>query len=349
MKVISPLLGLTLKTIYQPLELFAKYRELTFPPRQQNVTVHTNLSYGKRPEHVLDLYQPCTSQSSTSQQPAQTTPAAYPRVLYVHGGNFVAGDKCLANGICRHIASHGYEVYNINYRLAPKFPYPYQVQDIAQAIHWITQPDTAAIRRPSYTRSTEVQTPFFLMGDTSGANLVLTYATALSHPYLRNALGIQGHMRHNLLLKGLVLLYGAYDLEAGLFSNIPFIQYWYTLLLGDHTDGNENWLNLASPLRHVHHRLPPIFIAAGEADPLFSQSILLARRLKALQHPYATAFYDREKYPDGQHLFFTLQFKSCAQRLLDESVLFLCLQSQKKAHSTAEAQSQEITRESVTH
>lgn len=312
MRVISPLLGYTLKTIYQPLELFAKYRELALTPRTQNVRTRANLSYGDAPEQVLDVYVP---QNNSDEH----APQNYPVVIYVHGGSFVAGDKCITNGICRHIASHGYVVYNINYRLAPKYTYAYQIQDIAEAVHWVCQ------QGPQHLADTQ---QIFLMGDTTGANLILTYATALSHPYLRNALSMRRQIEKDRL-KGLALIYGAYDLEAGLFSNIPFIQYWHAMLLGDQTDGDDSWLSLASPLRHLHYHLPPIFLAAGEADPLFSQSILLARKLKAMSHPYATAFFDRENHPDGQHLFFALQFKNCAEKMLEESLLFLELHKQE--------------------
>jgi acetyl esterase/lipase len=313
MRVISPLLGYTLKTIYQPLELFAKYRELALTPKTQNVRARMNLSYGDAPEQVLDIYVP------QSNPPKEPSDERYPVVIYVHGGSFVAGDKCITNSICRQIASHGYVVYNINYRLAPKYTYAYQIQDLAEAAHWVCQHGPQHLADPQQ---------IFLMGDTTGANLILTYATALSHPYLRNALNMRRHIEKERL-QGLALLYGAYDLEAGLFSNIPFIQYWHAMLLGDQTNGEDSWLSLASPLRHLHYHLPPIFLAAGEADPLFSQSILLARKLKEMRHPYATAFFDRENHPDGQHLFFALQFKNCAHKMLQESLLFLEIHKQQ--------------------
>jgi len=310
MRVISPLLGYTLKTLYQPLAMFARYRELTLVPQTEQLHCESNLSYGDAPEQRLDVFMPAKPNPTNHQK-------KFPTVIYVHGGSFVAGDKCLASSICRRIAQHGFVVFNINYRLAPRYPYTYQVQDLAEAVFWVQQ------RAHEYLADSE---QIFLMGDTTGANLILTYTTALSHPYLRSALALQRQISKQYIA-GLVLLYGAYDLEAGLFSNIPFIQYWHDLLLGEQADND--WLSLASPLRHVHYQLPPIFLAAGEADPLFSQSIMLARKLKAMEHPYATAFYDRETHPDGQHLFFTLQLKDCAQEMLQESLRFLKLQQEQ--------------------
>ncbi len=313
MKVISPILGYTLKTLYQPLEVFTKYRQLVLNPHIHNVKSLTNISYGPHSEQVLDIFQP-----KTNGQDKQTDTTS-PVVIYVHGGSFVAGDKSLCSAVCRKIASYGYLVFNINYRLAPKYTYGDQVQDIAQAAHWIYQ------QADRYKGQNE---RLFLMGDTTGANLISTYSTALAHPYLRSALGLKT-LVPTKTLKGLLLLYGVYDLDHGIFAHLPLMRYWHAMLFGQsHDDLYEEWIPLASPIRYLHYQLPPIFIAAGEADPLFSQSTLLANRLKDMEHPYATAFFDREQHPHSQHVLFNLQFKKCSQMILSECLMFLHLQSQ---------------------
>ena len=42
-----------------------------------------------------------------------------PTIFWIHGGAFVAGDKNDVRKYATYIASHGYNVVNINYPLAP--------------------------------------------------------------------------------------------------------------------------------------------------------------------------------------------------------------------------------------
>jgi acetyl esterase len=61
----------------------------------------------------------------------------YPAVVMIHGGGFVKGDKSLNRGISEFLAHNGYAVFNINYRLAPAFPYPAAVNDTKTAITFV--------------------------------------------------------------------------------------------------------------------------------------------------------------------------------------------------------------------
>jgi hypothetical protein len=266
-----------------------------------------NCAYGEHAQQQLDLYLPTAS---------EPTPAPLPVVIYAHGGNWVAGDKSQYHRICKHIASQGFIVANLNYRLAPQFSYAQQVQDINSAILWLCR------GLPQFQGD---QQRLFLMGDTSGANLLCTYALALNHPYLRNALDIQQPISSRQV-QGLALLYGVFDLERGLFAHLPFLRLWHEALLGSSNADQQHTVQLASPLRHLHKHLPAVFLAAAECDPLFSQSVMLAQRLKSLKHRYSTAFYDKSDYPSGNHLWFAWQNQACGQKMLEDAILFLKMQ-----------------------
>ncbi len=301
------LLGLTLRTLYQPLAIYSRYQQL-MSTSGTIMRCLRNCAYGEHPQQQLDLHLP----TSTSQTPAGPLPV----VIYVHGGNWVAGDKFQYHHICKQIAEQGFIVANVNYRLTPNFSYSQQVQDINSAILWLCR------GLPQFRGD---QQRLFLMGDTSGANLLCTYALALNHPYLRNALEIQ-HPISSQQVKGLALLYGVFDLERGLFAQLPFLKLWHETLLGNRGKDQQQTVLLASPLRHLHRHLPPVFLAAAENDPLFSQSVLLAQRLKTLKHQYATAFYDKTDYASGHHLSFAWQKQPCAKKMLADTLQFLKLQ-----------------------
>lgn len=300
------LLGLTLRTLYQPIEIYSRYQQfMNF--NRNSVRSLPNRAYGDHPLQQLDLYLPSPS-------PAHS--GLLPVVLYVHGGNWVAGDKSQYHSICQQAAAQGFIVANINYRLAPDFSYAEQVQDINQAAVWLCR---------NLAQFQGDQQRLFLMGDTAGANLLCSYALALNHPYLRNALAIQQPISSQQV-KGLLLLYGIFDLEHGLFNQLPFLKLWHEALLGKRHNDQKETVQLASPARHLHRHLPPVFLAAAECDPLFSQSVALAKRLKSLKHAYTTAFYDKSDYPSGHHLWFAWQKQLCAQKMLEDALLFLKLQ-----------------------
>src|SRR5437870_12966381 len=66
-------------------------------------------------------------------------PAPHPIAIVIHGGGFVGGtSKNNSEAYCADfLAPAGYAVFSVNYRLAPKFPYPAMVEDVERAIRYI--------------------------------------------------------------------------------------------------------------------------------------------------------------------------------------------------------------------
>jgi len=299
MKLITPLLGYALKSLCYPLEYVASQSIFSLPT--PDIKIIRDQAYGAHPLQRLDIY------SKTSARENR------PVLIFVHGGGWISGDKAMYHSLCQRLAAQDYLVFNVNYRLAPHYFYAQQIQDISLAIHWIMQ---------NCMEHQGNRNCLFLAGDSSGANLITTYATAISHPYLRNAfnlrLGIDAEQ-----IKGLLSIFGIFDLAEGLFSFKPIARRFNEIFLGSTEDNYDELVELASPLRHLHTQLPPLFIAAGEVDLLFSQSVLLAQQLKTLQHEYVTCFFSKEQYPDAHFIFFSFLQKAYAQEILKEMSLFL--------------------------
>jgi acetyl esterase/lipase len=88
-------------------------------------TAHRNLTYCN--SQTLDLYIP---------RAAATRPL--PVAMYVHGGGMTAGDKSNLNPVFLDaLASAGYAVASVNYRLAPQFKFPDQIEDVKCAIRYL--------------------------------------------------------------------------------------------------------------------------------------------------------------------------------------------------------------------
>ncbi len=62
-----------------------------------------------------------------------------PGVLLIHGGAWSAGDKWNMRDHARQLAQSGYVAVSINYRLAPQFKYPAQIDDCRAALRWVHQ------------------------------------------------------------------------------------------------------------------------------------------------------------------------------------------------------------------
>ena len=72
------------------------------------------------------LYGTADGQSLTMDYYAPAGPGVHPIAIIIHGGGYHGGDS--KNGseayVADFLAPAGYAVFSINYRVAPKYPYP---------------------------------------------------------------------------------------------------------------------------------------------------------------------------------------------------------------------------------
>jgi alpha-L-fucosidase 2 len=63
----------------------------------------------------------------------------HPIAIVIHGGGYHSGDAKSGSEayVADFLAPAGYAVFSINYRLAPKYPYPYMVLDVQRAVRYI--------------------------------------------------------------------------------------------------------------------------------------------------------------------------------------------------------------------
>ncbi len=70
---------------------------------------------------------------------AAAGPGPHPVAIIIHGGGFVSGtSRNMSEAYCaQFLAPAGYAVFSMDYRLAPKYPYPDMLQDTQRAIRYI--------------------------------------------------------------------------------------------------------------------------------------------------------------------------------------------------------------------
>ncbi len=192
------------------------------------------------------------------------------KLLYLHGGGWTFGGTESFMGIMSRLAERTqFAVFGIDYALAPEFPFPCGLDDCTWAWRWLRS------QAPSGH-------PWFVAGDSSGANLALSMMADL-----RNL--------NQPLPEGAALVYGAYCGESGSESQTLYGQGQFGL-----TTARMAWFlnNYAPekvpksarprlfPIEADLNDLPPLLVIAAELDPLRDDSMTLAKKLMQTNTPY---------------------------------------------------------------
>lgn len=60
-----------------------------------------------------------------------------PALVFIHGGGWQMGDKSGFEAVIQQYASFGYVTVSVGYRLAPKYPWPAQIEDVKCAVRFL--------------------------------------------------------------------------------------------------------------------------------------------------------------------------------------------------------------------
>lgn len=255
------------------------------------------------PARRLDVWRP----------PAVVAGATAPALLYIHGGGFRILSKETHWVMALTFARQGFLVFNIDYRLAPRHPFPAAVEDAAEAYAWVV----ANAHRYGGDVARLV-----LAGESAGANLItaLTVAACFSRPepYARKVFETGVVPRVLLPACG---LHQVTDpdrfrrrkphLPRVIADRIDEVSHAY---VGRHptTDGT---LDFADPLRVFEREdiplrpLPAVFLTCGTADPILDDT----RRLHAALVRRG-ARVEARYYPGEPHAFHALVFREAARQ-----------------------------------
>ncbi len=135
----------TVGALYAPLQSKEPY---------SGITVTRDAATGPDPQQRIDVFEP------TAKGPAR------PVMIFVHGGGFTRGDKKQTDNMLVWAVNHGMVGVDVNYRLAPKDPWPAGALDLKAAVAW-TRANIAA-HGGSPNR-------IILWGHSAGANHVEDY------------------------------------------------------------------------------------------------------------------------------------------------------------------------------
>jgi acetyl esterase/lipase len=186
----------------------------------------------------------CNSQTLDLYVPRQAATRPLPLAVFVHGGGMTAGDKADINpALLNALASAGYAVASVNYRLAPVFKFPAQIEDVKCAIRFLRNKSAAF-----GLSSTDV----FAFGTSVGGQLAAL--AALTGP--RSAFD-GPFAQYSSRIEAVVDLFGPVNLTEDAGFSSSDVQKVFP--------ANYD-LRLASPSHFVAQGAPPILIIQGVDD-----------------------------------------------------------------------------------
>jgi len=266
-----------------PAELATPWRSLVYPFRMRNarVRVERNIAYnhhGKR--GLLDVY-----------LPADGTAKNAPVLLQVHGGGWTIGNKDQQGiPLMQHLAAKGWVCVAINYRLAPRDPFPAHVIDVKQALAWIKEHIASYGGDPSYVAIT---------GGSAGGHLC-----ALAALTAEDATWQPGFEAADTSVQCAIPHYGIYDFagSTGLKSTeLMRDRFFGPSVLKKSWKDDPEAFEAASPLLRITPQAPDFFVLHGARDSLVNvgQARLFVERLKQVSDN--SVVY--AELPGAQHAF----------------------------------------------
>jgi acetyl esterase/lipase len=270
------------------------------------VSVRTDIAYGTDPIEKLDLYRPAG---------VEGTGRALPTVFWIHGGGFLSGDKSQIANYLKIVAAAGYTVIGINYSLTPRAGHPTPARQANAALAHIVANAAALNVEPAR---------LFLAGDSAGSNIAAQLAIALSEPAYAQAIGITPALPRGAI-RGLVLHCGIYDpgLLHGSGAMAGFLQTVSWAYLGTKEVGGPATPKQFSIVDSMTARMPPMFITAGNADPLLPHSKALAAAARRLGVPADVLFFPDDYQPPLQHEYEFDLDSAAGQEALKRSLAFI--------------------------
>jgi acetyl esterase/lipase len=219
-----------------------------------------------------------------------------PCVVVVHGGSWSKGDNKQLPELNSYLASIGYNVAAINYRLAPAHQNPAPVEDVHTAINYLRQ----------HAEGLHIDTNnFVLLGRSAGAQIALLTAYTLHEPGL----------------KAVIDYYGPADMVWGYSAPASPLVMDSRKVMEDYLGGTYQQVSqkytTSSPIEFVNRQSVPTLIIHGDNDVLVSPEH--SRRLNAkleqngikhflLKLPWATHGFDYNlNGPGGQLATYTVE------------------------------------------
>ena len=175
-------------------------------------------------------------------QPAKV--GKYPAIVFMYGGSWQSGNPSVKPEFNKYMAARGYTVFAIDYRHAPKYKFPAQLDDVNSALNFIRS------HADEYEADTD---KMVLFGRSAGAHLAML-AAYQDEPGIR----------------AVVNYYGPVNLTQG-YNEPPVpdpinVRAVLKAFLGGSPQQLPMLYRTASPINYIADNLPPTLLIYGSRD-----------------------------------------------------------------------------------
>lgn len=190
----------------------------------------------------------------------------HPGIIVLHGGGWAFGSEKTFATEAKFLAKHGFAAFSIEYRLAPKYPYPLGLDDCKAAVEYVRQHAAAFSVDPSKMGA---------LGGSAGGNLAGMLATMGS-----------GSLDTGARIRAAVSWSGPQDMKVAAASNPKPRRIILRYLACTQMSTCDRQLHDSSPISYVDGTDAAMFLAnsSSEVIPL-SQAQSMANDLKSAGVP----------------------------------------------------------------
>ncbi len=214
-----------------------------------------------------------------------------PVLLQVHGGAWTMGSKRVQGvPLMLHMAARGWVCVAINYRLAPRDPFPAQLVDVKRAIAWVREHGPGYGADPAFVAVT---------GGSAGGHLAALAALTPNDPDYQ-----PGFTDADTTLQAAAPHYGVYDLAGASGSRKARLmrdRFLGPTVLRRSPRREPTEFERASPLLRVRPDAPPFLVIHGQHDTLVE--VAQARQFVAALREVSKETVAYAELPGAQHAF----------------------------------------------
>lgn len=239
------------------------------PP--EGVEERTNIAYreSKDPHHLLDVYRPSGSVG------------LLPVIFDIHGGGWMYGDKELNKYYCMSLATRGFAVVSISYRLFPDVSLGAALEDIFDAINFVNE-NAEDLGLDANN--------MFLTGDSAGGHYSGLVLSILADDELKTLYGVDSAAKFRAV--GFTCPAVSPFFEK---YKIPVTLDYARLFFDKRRDyKNHPFYRSASFVNNKLEAFPPIFLNSCTGDFIKSEAFALADALKKKDITFEFYFFKKE-------------------------------------------------------
>ncbi|WP_299981185.1 alpha/beta hydrolase [uncultured Pseudoteredinibacter sp.] len=206
------------------------------------------------------------------------------RLLYIHGGSWMAGSPATHRSVTSRLAElTGCEVLAIAYRLAPEFPFPNGLNDCIASYKWLLE---------NGHNNKGAAEKIYVSGDSAGGNLSLSLVLALQEQGLRKPDAVAA------ISPATSLDFASPTISSNKAVDPIINADLLPLVVENYTQGADVNNPLVSPAKGDLSSLPPTLLQTGEREVLLGDSIIFADAAKE-----QGSEVEVDLWPDMPHVF----------------------------------------------